>query len=93
MVWRERRTLDIEFKLKNSVLSPELHGVDGQDRGVVVGFDEFRAADAELAVTRFDLMVLHAARCVGRGTIDKAELNGNGRGDIPHSGIGMAYIP
>jgi len=93
MVWRESRALDIEFKLKNGVLSPELHGVDGEDRRIVVGFDEFRAADAELAVTRFDLMILHAARRVGRGGVDKTELKWSGRGDIPHSGIGMAYTP
>jgi hypothetical protein len=38
-------------------------------------------------------MILHTAGRIGRGAIDKAELQGNGRGDIPHSGLGMAYIP
>jgi hypothetical protein len=88
-----KASLDVKLKLKNSILSPELHGVDGQNRGVVVSFYEFRAADPELAVPRFDLMILHTAGRIGRGAIDKAELKGNRRGDIPHSGLGMAYIP
>ena len=61
-----------------------LEGVNGKYIGVIVRFDELRAAYAEFTLARFDTMILHPSGRVCSCAVQVAELQCDRRGNIPH---------
>jgi hypothetical protein len=60
-----RRELKVEFKLENGILALELHRIDGQYMGVIVGLDKFSATDSESTKPWLRFVILHASRGIG----------------------------
>lgn len=59
-------------------------GAHGEYLGVVVGLDELRSTNPNLAVSGLDAMVLHTAGFIYRSTVNEAVLDRNRGGDVLH---------
>ena len=65
--WSVDRGLNIKLELKHGIMPPQLHRIDRYNGKVIISLDELRTADAQLAMPRLDLMVLHPPALIGGG--------------------------
>ena len=78
-------TSHVKLELEHIALSFQLHGVDGQNRRVVVGFDELGATDPQFAMSRFYTVVLHSPTRVSGGRINEFVSERYGGRDVTHT--------
>jgi hypothetical protein len=84
--------LHVELKLEISFITPDLQRLHGNDLGTIKGPDKFIPADAQLALTRLYLVVLHSAGLVGHGAVNPVAMDWNRGGDVTHVGCQKLLI-
>jgi hypothetical protein len=81
-----RLSLNIELELEISFVAADLQRLHGDDLRAIKRPDEFIPANAKLALTWFDLVVLHPAGFVSHGAVNPLAMDRDRGGDVAHRG-------